>query len=130
MFYLFESYLVYSMVNVFQLQAHLDILTGWKLGKGPCGPHCTKHNVGESTALSRKAIEAKQPEYFGTWTAEYKKSPGEVVNHDTLNVVAINHTTPGFSEKVIAVNEQAQWEQEWATMTIPLAEHVHGEDIM
>ncbi|XP_012942777.1 uncharacterized protein LOC106012939 [Aplysia californica] len=51
------------------------VITGWRLGRGPCGPKCSVGDIGRSTDTQRHLMTTSNPEYFGSWTLEVTISP-------------------------------------------------------
>lgn len=53
-------------------QARITVITGWVLGKGPCGPTCNVGDVGRSTRDSRRGviIASGDRARFGNWSKE------------------------------------------------------------
>ncbi|KAL4237882.1 hypothetical protein ACF0H5_002592 [Mactra antiquata] len=100
------------------------MLTGWVLGTGPCGPNCDRTRVGTSTLTSRKITEQQKSNdlYFGNFTVDYAVNGNTVV--DIVNTEVHNSMT----ETVLAVNENAKWEQEIAQFSFTLPD-VDSSDI-
>lgn len=94
-------------VNLFlnHFQAHVEIVTGWKLGEGPCGRNCSLSDVGKLTNDWRvQADHIKGTSgFFGNFST-YNTESGY---RDIISIVRSN-----FSEHVISVNVKRQWEQE------------------
>ena len=83
----------------FHHQVIIELITGWVLGKGPCGNLCNKGDIGRSTNTTRPSMISANPDYLGTFSKEYKtvKHPFQIVD---------------FNETVIAMSEHGKWEQE------------------
>ena len=77
----------------------IELTTGWDLGKGPCGPTCSKDSIGNtisSSALMRSTTIMK-----------------------TINGTEVPIQTT-ITEHVSAVSEYERWEQETATFRVEL----------
>jgi len=75
------------------------LITGWDLGKGPCGPACSKDSVGN--IISSSAL-------MGTTTV-LRTMNG---TNAPINV--------SITEHVLAVSDTEVWEQELATFKVDL----------
>ncbi|XP_060551371.1 uncharacterized protein LOC132712946 [Ruditapes philippinarum] len=105
--------------------AHVELITGWTLGKGPCGDACKSTSVNLITNDQRDTKEkaADSIYCFGNFSSDYKEPDGQTSERHLNHIVHQNYT-----EIVIAVSENAMWEQELMTFSI-LMEH-EEEDIM
>ncbi|XP_052249734.1 uncharacterized protein LOC127857377 [Dreissena polymorpha] len=96
--------------------AHVQIITGWELGTGPCGPNCSRNHVGTSTLITRRSIEQSTQNNirFGNYTYETEE-------HKRIKM--INEALVGtIQETVVAVSGSDHWEQEIATFSIQINE--------
>lgn len=83
------------------------MITGWVLGKGPCGVNCKSTDVGRSTKTTRNhTIEAHDDRWLGSFYAEYK------INNVSMTPDVTNTILSNYTAKVLAVSESAKWEQE------------------
>ena len=107
-------------------QLHLDVITGWVLGMGPCGRNCTKHSVGNSTKLTRLQIENEMNDtnYFGEWQNEILRA-GVPVNPTKIT----DRVRADLNGTVLAVSETSQWEQEIMRVTLPVEDNLSHKDI-
>ncbi|XP_052269932.1 uncharacterized protein LOC127871230 [Dreissena polymorpha] len=108
------------------VSATVELVTGWQLGKGPCGPNCSKASIGKSTLPYRTLVERDNDEYFGNITTDYKLQTEMAKQEIRLmnSIVKANMT-----ETVIAVSEDAQWEQELMTFSFELLRNTTHEDV-
>ncbi|XP_053382914.1 uncharacterized protein LOC128549674 [Mercenaria mercenaria] len=103
--------------------AHIELITGWKLGEGPCGANCSKRDVNKVVNARRSQNEQSTgiQTYFGNFSTDY------VVNKTTkerdLNTIVHSN----YTEWVIAVSEQAMWEQEFMKFSFEMPDA--AEDI-
>jgi hypothetical protein len=88
-------------------QVFIELISGWVLGKGPCGPACSKADIGRSTRITRSSMMSSDPYYFGHFTLEYKNKDKTYITTDIYT--RVNKT---FIETVIDVDEHTKWEQE------------------
>ncbi|XP_045183563.2 uncharacterized protein LOC123541998 [Mercenaria mercenaria] len=86
----------------------VDLISGWVLGTGPCGPGCSSSDIGRSTLSTRSLITESDPYRFGNFTSDYfdRKTDRTI----TQDMSAVVHRT--YNETVIDVSEQGKWEQE------------------
>ena len=105
---------------------NLDVLTGWRLGMGPCGKTCSKASVGSLTKQTRSQMESEMGDwtYFGTWVSEIKH-PDQVNSQNSLT----NVVRTGLHETVLSVSETDQWEQDLMKISIPVETNITYEDI-
>ena len=108
------------------IQAHIDLITGWKLGKGPCGPSCKKTDVGKDTRSSRDSYETSNSDiyYFGNWSTE-TGPPRALVSLDVNAEIKQN-----IEEHVMAVSEIGEWEQEHMKTKVVLKPVGEKEDVV
>ena len=101
----------------------MELITGWKFGKGPCGNTCTEKSVDTVTNNYRDIKEGTSGSIncFGNFSSKYHE--GGLQTRDLNPMVHQNYT-----ERVIAVNEHAQWEQEFMTFSIEMIKE--EEDIV
>ena len=86
------------------------LISGWVLGKGPCGQSCSEVDVGRETFHTRQAMTTNYGEaYFGQWFEEYRKLLSRKTRNITTEIVS------NMAEKVFGVNLQTEWEQEIMT---------------
>ena len=85
------------------------LLTGWKLGDGPCGATCTEDDIGNATTSERVSIlKAKNDDtFYGHFLVDY----------DTGRQ---NRTPDGRSDMVQMVNERSKWEMESSILTFEM----------
>ncbi|XP_060601103.1 neurogenic locus notch homolog protein 2-like [Ruditapes philippinarum] len=84
----------------------IELITGWVLGKGPCGAACSRTDIGRSTRSTRQMLLSSG--YLGHFTLEQKKADHYSI--ETRDIDAdVNKT---YNETVIDVDEYSQWEQE------------------
>ena len=105
---------------------NLDVLTGWRLGMGPCGKTCSKASVGSLTKQTRLQMESEMGDwtYFGTWASEIKHH-GQVLSRNSVT----NVIRTGLRETVLSVSETDQWEQDLMKISIPVETNITYEDI-
>ena len=94
------------------------LLTGWKLGDGPCGASCSEEDIGNETTSERVSIlKAKhQDAYYGQFFLDYDDDIGK---HP--------ETPVGRRDMVQLVNEHSKWELESSILTFEME---HDGDIM
>ncbi|XP_060586600.1 uncharacterized protein LOC132742236 [Ruditapes philippinarum] len=85
----------------------IELITGWVLGKGPCGAACSRTDIGRSTRSTRQMISSLDPGYLGHFILEYKRADHRLETRDID--ATVNKT---YNETVIDVDEYTQWEQE------------------
>lgn len=90
------------------LQVTVELITGWRLGKGPCGPGCSKSDIGRSTGSTRPLMLQSDTSYLGDFKVEYRNETTWKTVIDDINSIVSNNS----SETVIAVRENSKWEQE------------------
>ncbi|XP_052767866.1 uncharacterized protein LOC128208348 [Mya arenaria] len=104
--------------------AKMEIISGWVLGTGPCGPNCSRADVGRSTKPSRQMMETLTNDsiYFGNFTTDFKRG-NEVIKplHDRM--------LQNYTEVVLAVNEIAKWEQELLKFSFVVEPDVKSQDM-
>jgi hypothetical protein len=94
-------------MDFYNHQVILELITGWVLGKGPCGPSCSKVDIGRSTKSTRATIISSDSHSLGTFALEYKKSD-KATNKTEINT----RVNSFYNETVIAISETGKWEQE------------------
>ncbi|XP_033735860.1 uncharacterized protein LOC117324221 [Pecten maximus] len=95
------------------MMVNVTILTGWKLGTGPCGNVC---KIGQSTSSSLGE------DTFGRWVTEE-------VGTDSLHNRDITHMVDNtLHQTVIDINTRENWELELGTFSLPL--HGHSMNII
>ncbi|KAL4238860.1 hypothetical protein ACF0H5_003567 [Mactra antiquata] len=88
--------------------AHIELITNWELGKGPCGTGCTTARIDQSTKATRAQLEqANTDSYFGHFSID--------VNNKLSDIYIDNSN---FTETVYAVDEIGGWEQDYMRFTI------------
>ncbi|XP_053374822.1 uncharacterized protein LOC123563934 isoform X2 [Mercenaria mercenaria] len=104
--------------------AHIELITGWKLGEGPCGANCSKRDVNKvvNERRSQKEQSSGIQNYFGNFSTDYTDQNRATIERDLNTIVRFNYT-----EWVIAVSEQAMWEQELMKFSFEMADA--AEDI-
>ncbi|XP_060606731.1 protein eyes shut homolog, partial [Ruditapes philippinarum] len=85
----------------------IELITGWVLGKGPCGPSCSKADIGRSTESARATIISSDSHYLGTFELEYRKTD-KLTSKTEINT----RVNSFYNETVIAISETGKWEQE------------------
>ena len=102
------------------------MITGWALGKGPCGRNCSKHSVGDSTKRTRLQIENEMNDtnYFGQWQSEIKR-----VGYQVNSTIITDKVRADMNGTVLAVSEAALWEQELMKVTLPVEDNLSHKDI-
>ena len=118
------------------LQAHIELVTAWVLGRGPCGPGCSKLDVGRSTANSRSSVIATAgiPTYLGNFSVDFPSLDSDDVEKDaeknsvTLERILNTELNNNYTEVVLAVNEHALWEQEILRFSFDLEKHKSHQD--
>lgn len=85
----------------------IELISGWVLGKGPCGPTCSKADIGRSTRITRSSMMSSDPDHFGNFTLEYNNKDRRYITTDIYT--RVNKT---YIETVIDVDEHTKWEQE------------------
>ncbi|KAH3846508.1 hypothetical protein DPMN_088809 [Dreissena polymorpha] len=87
-----------------KILAEVKVMTGWRLGSGPCGPNCNLIGVGNSTKSERTFIETKRNDsyYFGKFTVEYQTDS----KYQTTDL----YITSNYTEHVVAVSTTETWE--------------------
>ncbi|XP_053395975.1 uncharacterized protein LOC128556097 [Mercenaria mercenaria] len=101
------SYKLEKQVNGSNLVT-IELITGWVLGKGPCGPACNSTDIGRSTRSTRPLMTRTYSDYLGTYTLDYSnKTAGKT---DTVDMNALVLST--YNETVIAISDYGKWEQE------------------
>ncbi|XP_060069040.1 uncharacterized protein LOC132549136 [Ylistrum balloti] len=97
------------------LMAHVTILTGWRLGTGPCGHQCS---IGQTTSSQEHQITASLgQDHFGRWITE-EKGPYLSRQMDITEFVNNN-----IQQRVMDINRMDNWEIELGTFSIPVWEH-------
>lgn len=87
------------------LMINVTVLTGWRLGTGPCGNQC---QVGEVTSSSLGE------DGFGRWVTK-EEGQGMLNNKD------ITHTVDNIiHQSVIDINRRENWELELGTFSLPV----------
>eukprot|EP00105_Crassostrea_gigas_P024738 XP_011445097.2 PREDICTED: uncharacterized protein LOC105340624 [Crassostrea gigas] len=108
------------------VKVHLKLLTGWKIGTGPCGRSCPRSRTRTSTIQTRKKmLDDKGDGYFGNWEMEVSKSTGNTYKQNLTTIVKTNLT-----EKVESVNPRLEWELDTADLFVPIPDHVEYVDII
>ncbi|KAL4218421.1 hypothetical protein ACF0H5_023156 [Mactra antiquata] len=103
---------------------HVTLITGWILGKGPCGTGCHKDDIGRSTIPSRQLALASDKSYFGGISIDYR------TNDDVTQVRPIEDLNPTpIVERVIDVSENAKYEQEIQTFSFLMPDYANVFDI-
>ncbi|XP_053396081.1 uncharacterized protein LOC128556142 [Mercenaria mercenaria] len=86
----------------------IELITGWVLGKGPCGPGCSRRDIGRSTRSTRPLMTRTYLDYLGNYTSDYvNRSTGKWETRD-MNALVLST----YNETVIAVSEHEKWEQD------------------
>ncbi|XP_052267693.1 uncharacterized protein LOC127869293 [Dreissena polymorpha] len=95
---------VLTNVTKGKILAEVNVMTGWRLGSGPCGPTCSLIDVGNSSTSQRTFIENKNNDfyYFGNFTVEYQTGS----EHQTSDL----YITSNYTEHVVAVSTTETWE--------------------
>ncbi|XP_053389988.1 uncharacterized protein LOC123552583, partial [Mercenaria mercenaria] len=86
----------------------IELITGWVLGKGPCGPGCNSSDIGRSTRSTRSLMTRTYPYYLGTYTFDYLNKTTSKTETKDINALVFST----YNETVIAVSETERWEQE------------------
>ncbi|XP_046355794.2 uncharacterized protein LOC124134797 [Haliotis rufescens] len=96
-------------------QVELTVVTGWVLGEGPCGEHCSTKDLGRSTITSRKIMtDLYGDAYFGNWTSETNYLHGNISFRTITDKVSKGLVT----EEILSVNVPLRWEQEVAEVVL------------
>jgi len=113
----FESYKLHKRSHHLS-KAHIQLITRWILGKGPCGPDCIVTDIGRSTLKTRKQVQALHGDdfYFGNFSTGY--SHNSVMTVDSLHDVMA--TT--VSETVIGVDDVDLWEEDSMSFSFKLTD--------
>ena len=66
----------------------MTVITGWVLGKGPCGPGCSVADVGSQTHDRRLQVirDTGNPAIFGNWSTEQELG-GQIWIDDITDIV-------------------------------------------
>ncbi|XP_060582136.1 uncharacterized protein LOC132738608 isoform X2 [Ruditapes philippinarum] len=117
------SYVMEKQTDDSQLVT-IELITGWVLGEGPCGPGCTKSDIGRSTRLTRPQMVTTNPDYLGKFLKEHKSNAStQLIPMDTR----VNST---YNETVIAISEKGNWEQEIMHFSVIMEKDKERMDIM
>jgi hypothetical protein len=111
--------LLYTVFNISWLwKAHVELITGWELNKGPCGNTCSEQSVNLLTNAQRDKMEQTDGKFncFGNFFSKYKNTGSKNPTERDLNRVVHQN----YTERVIAVSENAHWEQELMTFSIEM----------
>ncbi|KAL4236938.1 hypothetical protein ACF0H5_005324 [Mactra antiquata] len=101
-------------------KADVELITGWILGNGPCGPSCTNTSIGTSTLSTRKQLESVDPNVFGKFFVDS--------NEYCAGVDCVDYTIKhSMTEEVYALNAEARWEQDISKFSVIVDEKT--EDI-
>ncbi|KAL3873708.1 hypothetical protein ACJMK2_036798 [Sinanodonta woodiana] len=109
------------------LEVQLDVISGWVLGKGPCGINCSRASINSNTEAARKEVLQKQggSHIFGNWTVEIKTN-----GMKTSQVMDITQDVcSNIHESVVDVSEKARWEQVWTVVRYPMIKDAPYMDI-
>ncbi|XP_060571796.1 uncharacterized protein LOC132729977 [Ruditapes philippinarum] len=85
----------------------VELITGWVLGKGPCGPACSISDIGRSTRVTRPGVVSSHPGSLGDFTLKNKR---HFTTTTITNINAVVEKT--YNETVNDVDEHRQWEQD------------------
>ncbi|XP_045183537.2 uncharacterized protein LOC123541967 isoform X2 [Mercenaria mercenaria] len=103
----------------------VHLISGWVLGKGPCGPGCSSSDIGRSTRSARSLITASHPYRFGNFTSDYlDRNTRKTITQDMSAVVYRS-----YNETVIAVSEHGKWEQELLHFSFNMPHKVRRLDV-
>ncbi|XP_052223170.1 uncharacterized protein LOC127839050 [Dreissena polymorpha] len=109
------------------VQANVELITGWVLGTGPCGPRCSEADVGVSTQTSRSLVEQqnRNASYFGRFIAEFPFRDGtdpfnSTANKNLTTADITSNVHKNVSELLIAANQRGLWEQEMMKFSIEM----------
>ncbi|XP_053374815.1 uncharacterized protein LOC128547113 [Mercenaria mercenaria] len=86
----------------------IELITGWVLGKGPCGPGCNSSDIGRSTSSTRQLMTKTYSDYLGTYTVDYINKTTAKTETPDMNAQVLST----YDETVLAVSEDAKWEQD------------------
>ena len=105
---------------------NLDVLTGWRLGMGPCGKTCNRTSIGSLTKQTRFQMENELNDatYFGIWNSKIKR-PSQPVSSSSLT----DMVRTGLSGTVLSVSEIDQWEQELMKISLPVEANISHKDV-
>ncbi|XP_052273089.1 uncharacterized protein LOC127873320 isoform X1 [Dreissena polymorpha] len=113
-----------------KILANIELITGWILGKGPCGTNCSRASIGKSTLATRALLESQNYWYFGEFSTDYTVSPSQNVDIFWTGIRNITQIVQAnMTENVIAVSENAKWEQEMAKFSFELTPDTLNEDL-
>ncbi|XP_048259719.1 neurogenic locus notch homolog protein 3-like isoform X2 [Haliotis rufescens] len=97
-----------------EYKIQLTIVTGWTLGQGPCGEHCSINDVGRSTVITRNhMLNMNGDVYFGNWSSE-AAFPNRSVTYSLIT----NKVAKRLTGEVAAVNVPLGLEQEKAEVIL------------
>ncbi|KAL3873712.1 hypothetical protein ACJMK2_036802, partial [Sinanodonta woodiana] len=107
---------------------HLDVLSGWLLGLGPCGNNCSRLSINSNTETSREEVLQKpgNSRYFGNWTVEFRSSSMSHSQDIDLSQVVYS----SINESVLDVSEKGGWEQVRTVAQLPLIPDATYMDIV
>ncbi|XP_060567440.1 uncharacterized protein LOC132726185, partial [Ruditapes philippinarum] len=103
----------------------IELITGWVLGKGPCGSGCNKSDIGRSTSLTRQKIVSTDPYYLGKFIKEYRVS-----SHLLQTIPIDTRVKSTCEESVIAISETGKWEQEIMHFSVIMEKEKNEMDIV
>lgn len=105
----------------------MELVTAWVLTKGPCGPQCSKNDVGSSTKVTREKSLMTNPIYFGNFSVDFPDDTS-AVDQRTIEKSLNDEVHSNYTEVVLAVSEHANWEQDLLKFSFELEEHRSQED--
>lgn len=108
------------------MQVDISLLTGWVLGKGPCGSHCTNADIGRSTIQSRQEMIQK---HDLSWFGSFFEETIDPINKTTKYLDITTKVLSNFTENVVALSESARWEQEIFKFTFEVPNGMESFDI-
>ena len=93
---------------------------------GPCGRHCNKSSVGQSTKQTRLQMENEMNSttYFGEWSSEIQRHSQPLQKSGVTDKVRADMTG-----SVLAVSETSKWEQELLKVSLPVEDNLSHKDI-
>ena len=100
------------MIACLHLQTNIQLITGWILGKGPCGSNCSRKSICKSTLATRALLESKNHSDFGNYSTDYQNGLNSITR-DITTIVKENMT-----ENVIAVSESGS--RRWQSFRLNL----------
>ena len=105
---------------------NLDVLTGWRLGMGPCGKTCNRTSIGSLTKQTRFHMENEMNDatYFGIWNSEIQRPYQTIISSSLTDMVRTR-----LSGTVLSVSETDQWEQELMEISIPVEANISHKDV-